>query len=78
MRKSEEAIVKIDKNIPFPTRRYGVRSKYPWMELNTGDSFVFEGSVATAHAATTYYNSKTGKEFRARAYNGHVRVWRTK
>lgn len=79
MRKSvEETAVKIDKNIPFPGRKYGARSKYPWMEMSKDDSFIFEGSVANAHAATTYYNGKTGKEFRARAYNGHVRVWRIK
>lgn len=77
-RVTENTDVKIDKNIPFPGRKYGARSKYPWLEMNKDDSFVFEGSIANAHAATTYYNAKTAKEFRARTLNGHVRVWRLK
>lgn len=73
-----EIEVKIDKKIPFPGRRYGVKTKYPWKELNIGDSFAFDGSVENAHASSTYYNNRTGKVFRARAYNGGARIWRIK
>lgn len=75
-----EAEVKIDKNIPFPKgiEGRGKKSKYPWKELNVGESFVYGGDVINAQAAATYYNNKTGNIFRARAHNGGVRVWRTK
>lgn len=78
MKKSEEASVKIDKKIPFPPRKYGAKSIYPWKEMGVGDSFVYDGPVANAHSAATYYNRITGNEFSARAHNGHTRVWRIK
>lgn len=72
-----ERDIKIDKNIPFPERELGrKRSPYPWREISKGESFVFNGTVTNAQAAATYYSKATDKTFRARVYNGHVRVWR--
>lgn len=77
MPKAVEKEVKIDKGIPFPEPEPGrKRSPYPWRSLAKGESFVFSGSVTNAQAASTYYSKATDKTFRARAYNGHVRVWR--
>lgn len=77
-RTAEETDIKIDKKVPFPERKYGANSIYPWMKMEAGDSFIFDGPLPNAHAATTYYNAKTGRQFRARTHNGHTRVWRLK
>lgn len=69
---------KIDKNIPFPTKGLGRRSMYPWGDLSTGDSFVYDGPINNAQAASTYHSSVTNKTFKARKLNGDVRVWRVK
>lgn len=75
----KQEAIKIEKNIPFPPDiRRGRKSPYPWLEMKVGDSFAFDGSLINAQAATTYHGSRTGRTFRARAYNGHVRIWRMK
>lgn len=70
---------KIEKNIPIPvgagTR--GPSYKYPWRDMNVGDSiFIPDMTVyqINPHNAAKKYNQK----FSARTVDGGVRVWRIK
>lgn len=69
-------MTQIERNIPFPEGRGKV--KYPWRELNVGESFVYDGSVINAQASAVYYSRATDKTFKARTVNDTVRVWRLK
>jgi len=71
--------MKIDKNIPVPAK-----AKYPFEELQKGDSFVFGKYSAdlqrNAFNLKYYYEKKhKGREFSCREdADGFLRVWRTK
>lgn len=74
-------IVKIDKDIPLPGDvHFRLRNnKYPWAEMEVGDSFVFEnvkrGSVATMVSLRNKYDAP--KQFVVRIVDGVMRCWRT-
>jgi hypothetical protein len=79
MRKQTDVSVKVDKNIPFPAAvRQGRRSRYPWHTMAKGESFAYDGNLDSAKSASTYYNIRTDKLFRARVLDNCVRVWRLK
>jgi hypothetical protein len=70
---------KIEKNVAIPASvRTGGKSKYPWNELDVGDSFFVPGAkVSTFYTLTTGQNKKDpGKRFIARKDGEGVRVWR--
>lgn len=71
--------VKIDKDVPLPSRS-GFHSKYPWEEMEVGDSFMMEGKTNTsAHGHCYQWNKKLApKKFVARKIEGGCRVWRIK
>lgn len=67
--------ITIDRNIPIPKISRGSRpSKYPWAEMEIGDSFVMNRKRpnGTVSAANKRYSCK----FIARTVEGGVRVWR--
>ena len=70
--------VKIDKDVPFPVlKRY--RTRYPWHDLQVGDSFVYDGSLINAKAAAAYHSNDVTR-FAARISDKSksiVRIWRT-
>ena len=69
----------IEKNVPMP-KGYG--SKYPFEEMEIGDSFrVNGGRDATVRAATYKYNkeNKNGAKLSCRKDGANaVRIWRVK
>ena len=76
-----ETNFKIEKGVPIPPRRQsgGAPMKYPWKDLQIGDSFFVPKQ--TVHPFSGQANT-TGKRFNMkftlRAENGGVRVWRVK
>lgn len=67
--------IKIDKGIPLPPR--GGRQRYPWQEMEVGDSFFVEGaSVRSLSAAAAQVGRRSGRKFSLRTVEGGVRCWR--
>jgi hypothetical protein len=70
---------KIEKNVAVPASvRTGGKSKYPWNEMDVGDSFFVPGAkVETFYTLTATQNKKdAGRRFIARKVDDGVRVWR--
>lgn len=69
-------MIQIDKNIPVQKSKWQ-ESKYPFNELEIGDSFLT--TSARISALATYYNSKNPKKkFITRRVEDGFRVWRIK
>lgn len=66
-------MIKIDKNVPIPPAGQGRPRKYPFDEMDVGDSF-FSGSIASVESSA--YSRNDGKKFVLRKVRGGVRVWR--
>ena len=64
--------IKIESGIPAPT---GGRFKYPWAEMNVGDSFFVPGKNI-GNIPITHATLKTGFKFVRSTVDGGVRVWR--
>lgn len=75
MRETYEIEIKIDKGIPMPS--FSGKRKYPWLEMEVGDSFLFPrgmtkaGARATSSSASRRY---APKKFRTKGN----RCWRVK
>ena len=80
----------IEKNVPIPRKR-GEKSKYPFFEMEIGDSFVVpvkSGQIApkVANSIRTCYHNicRYNKDFKSRKFTirildeKSVRCWRTK
>ncbi|MBL4753604.1 MAG: hypothetical protein JKY52_08450 [Flavobacteriales bacterium] len=81
----------IDKNIPIPDFTTGTHkrkgtftAKYPFVEMEIGDSIFFERTdkehilrlCKGANAAYTYASNRLGWNFMSRCVPGGFRVWR--
>lgn len=68
----------IEKGVPFKDgRAHGRNRKYPWHELEVGDSFLVQDVSRVAMDMTgRYHTSRTGKTFKAAKDGDGVRVWR--
>jgi hypothetical protein len=67
--------VQIEKGIPVPTR--GRASKYPWNELQVGDSFLLPNDDAPSASSLSTGAKKAGIKIKVREVENGVRVWRT-
>lgn len=70
------AMAAIEKNIPIP-EKFSVNRKYPFDEMEIGDSFVCENAHGITYAYTQ--GRRLGKKFVARrleAGSKHWRIWR--
>lgn len=70
---------KIEKGVALPaTVRSGGKAKYPWNDMEIGDSFFVQGAkVETFYTLTATQNKKdASKRFIARKVEDGVRVWR--
>jgi hypothetical protein len=68
---------KIEKGIPIPPRRCGRKPRYPFGQMEIGDSVIVE-IISGARAATTY-GRRHGKKFQSeKQADGKYRVWRVK
>ena len=70
---------KVEKNVPMPTYsgKKGV-SKYPFKEMEVGDSFEFKGSKPTIDAAVNRFSKILDYKFTVRKVENGFRIWRTK
>ena len=67
---------KIEKNVPMPT---GMKlTKYPWKEMEVGDSFVVaDDKVVRIRSATQAHNNTHEEKFVVRkGHDGIYRCWR--
>jgi hypothetical protein len=76
-------MITIDKGIPVPTMRIRP-SKYPWADMDVGDSFLVEATAeemkarsASISRGATAAAKQLGRKFTVRKVDGGVRVWRT-
>lgn len=68
--------IKVEKGIPIPPKSSA--SKYPYAQLEIGDSFFVKGKIANKFAASAYTQSKKlGIKTTVRNEKDGVRVWRT-
>lgn len=71
----------IEKNIPITSKRQKARiSKYPFEQMEVGDSLFAEGYISgkkLVQAASNYVAKRgAGKKFTSRSIDGGYRVWR--
>ena len=71
---------KIEKNIPLPQDLRGRGGKYPWREMEIGDSFFIsneETNQTRIHSAPSYFSLRNpAYKFRVRKVAGGYRIWR--
>ena len=72
-------LTKIQKGVPIPPARGpGVR-KYPWYEMEVGDSFYTPVKRQSfSQQLAIHNNNRDGKHFIARSEGKGTRVWRDK
>ena len=71
---------KIEQGVPIPDINAGRKYKYPWYDLQAGDSFVVKptDNVLAARVAALRYAKRHGMVFITRMSNKGLRVWRVK
>lgn len=68
--------MKIEKNIPIPTKASaGRKSMFPWEDMQVGDSFFVSEHKSPPSAPSRV--RKEGMKFTSRSVDGGFRVWRT-
>jgi hypothetical protein len=68
----------IDKDVPLPTTTRGRRARYPFADMQVGDSFLVTGDKSTtesARSAAYAHTRRNGKAFSARPVAGGMRIW---
>lgn len=71
---------KIEKRVPLPSpRKHGGESKYPFRDMEVGDSFIVKGSDGNSIRSTaSNAGRRLGRKFTvANEEDGH-RIWRIK
>jgi hypothetical protein len=78
------SLIEIDKHLPIPQRtrqkprgKPGPKCKYPWLEMQIGDSILvstvnYRSAVGLAWCVSTKY----GRKFKAYEIDGAFRIWR--
>lgn len=70
-------MIEIDKDIPVPEQKPGGGArKYPWLEMDVGDSFIFPDKRANAHANAWHASIRYGRKFSVRRTPEGLRIWR--
>lgn len=68
---------KIEKNIPPPSRGGpGRKHKYPFREMEVGDSFFYRGLRGTIVSCANYFGKRNNAKFVTRKENDGFRIWR--
>ena len=74
--------MKIDKNIQIHSMKRGRKPKYPFGEMDVGDSIFFEGVKNTLgskeYSAAQMHGIYNSKKFTGAAVEGGLRIWRIK
>ena len=70
--------VQVDKGVPMPPKKYPPKKdKWPWTELEVGDSFFMKGAKrGTAYAVALNASRRLGRKFSVRQVDGGYCVWR--
>jgi len=66
----------IEKNIPLPKDKRRP-SRYPWAELQAGDSVLIAPFHARVYRAASLYAKRNGLKFICRTEGDGIRVWRS-
>ena len=68
----------IEKNILMSPSRRGRPRKYPFPDMEIGDSIIM-GKLKhnSARVCASKYGRKAGKKFETRVTKGKMRIWRT-
>lgn len=66
--------VAIDKTIPLP--RGKTQGKYPWREMEVGDSFLFPAEKAFPRQAARTAGQRLNRKFTVRKTDEGFRCWR--
>lgn len=67
----------VDKNIPIPADRRGKgRAKYPWRDMQVGDSFLVPKAINAISGTTSCAAKRLGFRFTLRTVEGGTRIWR--
>jgi hypothetical protein len=79
-------MIKLDKGVPIPprTRGHGPHRKFPWEEMEIGDSFFVpkkgkhypQTDVSAKSYVKRHLATMAGKKFAARRNSEGVRIWR--
>jgi hypothetical protein len=73
----KNAAISIEKNIPLPVAKKGRTAKYPWGQLEIGDSFLVNASTRSMSVQASAAGKRFERSFSCRTVDGGVRVWRT-
>ena len=68
--------MEIEKGVPIPEN--SGNKKYPWKELEVGDSFFTSESAQTVAGSASHASKRTNRKFICRSVDGGTRVWRVK
>ena len=68
----------IEKNVPLPSAKsQGGTSKYPFGEMQVGDSFFFGGPATRIRSACSISARRHNRRYSVRVEGSGFRVWRT-
>lgn len=73
--------IRIQRNVPMPNvkprGKGGAKTpKYPWQEMNVGESFLFPTEIGRASYAAAIQASKGGRKFKVFRTGDGFRCWR--
>jgi hypothetical protein len=67
--------IKIDHDIPIP-EKLPPKTRYPWLDMGIGDSFLFPKSVKSGAASAMKASERYGRTFVLRRTKDGHRCWR--
>jgi hypothetical protein len=70
-------VIKVDKNIPLPSRPSKGPRKYPWATMKVGESFLSDCVDANSmRSQCRKASKKLNKKFEHRTTDAGIRCWR--
>src|SRR5690606_14294925 len=76
-REVRSLLFKVEKGIPVPPVKQGPYSRYPWLQMEVGDSFFVPGVEYSAFKQQpSNAGRRYGRKYASRSVDGGVRVWR--
>jgi hypothetical protein len=71
--------IEIEKGVPIPPTKKRSKShyRYPWREMEVGDSFYAEVDILPVRTNALHTGKLLGRKFYVRQDGTGVRVWRT-
>jgi hypothetical protein len=72
-------VITIDKGVPVPASKHTRPNRYPFADMEVGDSFAVDGGLAqSVKAAASNRAAKYGGRFVTRLDGNRIRCWRVK